>query len=119
MASIYLLYLNIAFVTLGIVIGSCTTGQDTTYYQLQFYTLGAPSSTHSDVPISQCVQSCDFGATGGLFKHGSDTRLCECYNLPHTLTNVVTGTPVWIAGKLLTFLLLYEQAHVDTLLNKC
>ena len=24
------------------------------------------------------------------------TRLCECYNLPQTLTNVVTGTPVKI-----------------------
>ena len=83
-----------------IVLGRCINGEGRHYYQLQFFSLGTPSSTHNDVPISQCVSSCAFSTSGGLFKHNSDTRLCECYNLPQTLTNVQTGAPVWIAGKL-------------------
>ena len=83
-----------------IVLGRCINGEGRHYYQLQFFSLGTPSSTHNDVPISQCVSSCAFSTSRGLFKHNSDTRLCECYNLPQTLTNVQPGTPVWIAGKL-------------------
>ena len=106
-------FVYIALETVRIVLGSCHDGGQT-YYLLQFYSLGSPSSTHNDVSISQCVSSCAFSTSGGLFKHNSDTRLCECYNLPQTLTNVQTGAPVRIAGKLYT-LVLVNQLNYHTI----
>ena len=83
------------------VSGTCLNGHAGHVFRLvHFHTIDTPSNTYTDIqPMGTCLKTCSFDETGGLFKHDTDTGLCECYHLPQTLTNVEDATPMWMAGK--------------------
>ena len=85
------------------VYGLCSDTSQT-YYQIQYHTTDSstpPSTTHLNVNLAHCISSCE-----GVVKHDPMTQVCECYNLPHTLTNVALSlSQIWVSGMYLIYIL--------------
>ena len=67
------------------------------YYPIPYHTADSStlSSTHLAVSLAHCISICE-----GFVKHDPITQVCECYELPQTLTNVaLASSQIWMSGR--------------------